>query len=292
MRYRVHHATRYVYADPVDLASHLLHLRPRVLPGRQRVLDAWVTARPGPARQRDGTDHFGNAVAWFFLDTPHPAFEVTAEALVEVEFPDPPRPEATPRWEAVAEAARLGGPGAWDAAEFAFDSPMAPAHAGAGAYAAASFPPGAPILAALLDLTGRIRRDFAFRAGVTTLTTPLSDVLARREGVCQDFTHLMIAALRALGLPARYVSGYIRTRPPPGMPRRRGADQSHAWVGCWLGPEFGWVDLDPTNDLVVRDEHVVLGWGRDYADISPVRGVVLGGGAGHRLSVSVDLETG
>ncbi len=290
MRYRVHHATRYSYGDTVDLASHLLHLRPRLLPGCQRVVEARITAAPAAARRRDGTDHFGNPVTWLFLDTPHPEFEVTAEALVEVEFPIPPAPAATPRWEEVAACARRGGPGAADAAEFAFDSPMVPAHAGAGAYAAESFPAGRPVLAALLDLNARIRRDFAFRPGVTTLSTPISEVLARREGVCQDFTHLMIGALRALGLPARYVSGYIRTRPPPGQPRRRGVDQSHAWVGCWLGPEHGWVDLDPTNGLVVRDEHVVLAWGRDYADISPVRGVVLGGGAGHDLSVSVDLE--
>jgi transglutaminase-like putative cysteine protease len=152
-----------------------------------------------------------------------------------------------------------------------------------------SFPAGRPVLAGLLDLTARIRGDFTFRPGVTTIATPVAKVLRQRAGVCQDFTHVMIAGLRALGLPARYVSGYIRTRPPPGRAARRGADQSHAWVGAWLGPEHGWIDLDPTNDLVVQDEHVVLGWGRDYGDVSPVRGVLLGGGT-HKLSVSVDLE--
>jgi transglutaminase-like putative cysteine protease len=214
---------------------------------------------------------------------------VTGEAVVEVGFPAPPPAAATPPWEAVAEAARRGGPGAWEAAEYALSSPMVPAHAGAGAYAAPCFPPGRPVLEGLLELNDRIRGEFSFRAGVTTLSTPIDRVLERREGVCQDFTHLMLGALRWLGLPARYTSGYIRTRPPPGTPRRRGADQSHAWVGCWLGPEAGWVDLDPTNGLVVRDEHVVLGWGRDYGDISPVRGIILGGGA-HNLSVGVDLE--
>ncbi|MBX9699088.1 MAG: transglutaminase family protein, partial [Acetobacteraceae bacterium] len=134
-----------------------------------------------------------------------------------------------------------------------------------------------------------ITRDFAFRPGVTGIATPVEEVLARRQGVCQDFTHLMIAALRGLGLPARYLSGYLRTRPPAGQARRRGADQSHAWVGAWLGPAAGWVGLDPTNALVVRDEHVVLGWGRDFGDVSPLRGVVLGGGA-HALTVAVDLE--
>jgi transglutaminase-like putative cysteine protease len=192
----------------------------------------------------------------------------------------------------VAAAARRGGPGggAWRAAEFALGSPLAVPGRAARAYAAPSFPAGWPVLAGLLDLNARIARDFRFRAGVTSIATPVEEVLARREGVCQDFSHLMIAGLRALGLPARYVSGYVRTRPPPGQPRRRGADQSHAWVGCWLGPGQRWVDLDPTSALVVQDEHVVLGWGRDFNDVSPVRGVVLGGGPRHALAVSVDLE--
>lgn len=291
MRYAVRHATRYDYATSVDLAAHLLHLAPRDdLPG-QRVLSAAILADPLPSRRRDGLDHFGNRTTWLALDAPHTTFEVVSEAEVEVDFAPPPEPAATPAWEAVAEAAREGGAagGAWAAAEFAASSPMLPPTPAAGAYALPSFPPGRPVLAALLDLNARIAREFRFRAGVTTIATPVAEILARREGVCQDLSHLMIAALRALGLPARYVSGYIRTRPPPGQPRRRGADQSHAWVGCWLGPECGWVDLDPTNAIVVRDEHVVLGWGRDFGDVSPVRGVVLGGGA-HGLAVSVDLE--
>jgi transglutaminase-like putative cysteine protease len=182
-------------------------------------------------------------------------------------------------------AAAAGG----DAAEFAFGSPLAPADRAAGLDAAASFPPGRPVLAGLLDLTGRIRREFAFRPGATTVATAVPLVLAQRAGVCQDFAHVMIAGLRALGLPARYVSGYLRTRPPRGQPARRGADQSHAWVGAWLGPEQGWVDLDPTNDLVVQEEHVVLGWGRDFSDVSPLRGVILGGGT-HSVTAAVELE--
>jgi len=144
------------------------------------------------------------------------------------------------------------------------------------------------VLQGLRDLTARINRDFTFRPGVTTVHTPLHRVLAQRAGVCQDFAHLMIAGLRALGLPARYVSGYLRTHPPLGGVARRGADQSHAWVGAWLGPADGWVDFDPTNDLVVH-EHVVLGWGRDYGDVGPIRGVILGGGQ-HSVSASVELE--
>jgi transglutaminase-like putative cysteine protease len=286
MRYRVRHVTTYSYAEPVDLAGHMLHLLPRALPG-QRVLASRLLATPAPVRRTAGTDHFGNEVAWMFLEAPHAAFEVTLDADVDVGFPAPPAPEATPPWEEVAAAARRGG----EAAEFALPSPMAPAVSAAGAYAAPSFPAGRPVLAGLLDLNRRIRQEFTFRPGVTTIATPVAEVLRHRAGVCQDFTHLMLAGLRALGLPGRYMSGYIRTRPQPGLPRRRGADQSHAWVGAWLGAEAGWIGLDPTNDLVVREEHVVLGWGRDYGDISPVRGVILGGGA-HNLSVSVDLEAG
>jgi transglutaminase-like putative cysteine protease len=192
-------------------------------------------------------------------------------------------------WEKVRAAAQAGGPGAWHAAEFRFDSPRVPTLAASGDYAKPSFPPGRPILDALCDLNQRMYRDFTFRAGVTTVSTPIAQVLERREGVCQDFTHLMLSALRSLGLPARYISGYIRTRPPPGQERRRGVDQSHAWVGGWLGPEHGWVGLDPTNGVLVSDEHVVLAVGRDFSDISPLRGMILGGGR-HVLRVGVDLE--
>jgi transglutaminase-like putative cysteine protease len=286
VKYRVRHVTTYSYGKPVDLASHLLHLAPRALPF-QRVLESAIIIEPRPSRVHDGEDHFGNRVAWVFLDLPHEKFVVTMRAQVEVAFPAPPARSIA--WEAVVAAARGGGPHAWQPAEFAFDSPMAEAHAGAGAYAAESFTPGRPVLDGLIELNGRIRRDFAFKAGVTTVHTPVSKVLAQRAGVCQDFSHLMIAGLRFLGLPARYVSGYIRTKPPPGIKPRLGADQSHAWVGAWLGPDHGWVDLDPTNDLVVRDEHVVLAWGRDYGDISPVRGIILGGGK-HSVTAGVDLE--
>lgn len=288
MKYRVTHTTTYTYARPVDLASHMLHLSPRSFPG-QKVIWSDLQADPPASRTNAGSDHFGNHVAWMFMDSRHASFAVTVKAEVDVAFPPPPEAETTMAWEDVAKAACAGGPDAWQAAEFVFDSPMIPSEPAAGAYAAPCFTPGRPILLALLELNGRIRREFSFNAGVTNVQTPVSRVLAQRAGVCQDFTHLMIAALRAHGLPARYVSGYLRTKPPPGTKPRQGADQSHAWVGAWLGPLHGWVDLDPTNDLVVHDEHVVLAWGRDYGDISPVRGVILGGGR-HSVSVGVDLE--
>jgi len=286
--YRVRHVTRYTYRYPVDLGTHVLHLRPRPLPW-QKIMSAAITADPAPARRRDALDHFGNLVTWLFVDLPHAGFEIAAESMVDVRLPDPPPAAETLAWENVAATARTGGPGAWRAAEFLFESPMATADPDAAAYAARSFAPDRPVLEGLLELNQRIHADFRFRAGVTTLATPVAEVMTRREGVCQDFTHLMIAALRGLGLPARYVSGYIRTYPPPGMTQRLGTDQSHAWIGCWLGPEHGWIDLDPTNGLVVRDEHVVLAWGRDYSDITPVRGMILGGGE-HRMSVRVELQ--
>lgn len=284
-RYALRHVTRYRYAHAVDLANHLLHLTPRALPG-QAVQAVRLDVTPAPAYRTDGHDHFGNGVTWLSVEAPHEALEVVLDAVVTVGFAPPPAANTTPPWELVRDAA-LRPEGAW-ATEFMLPSALAPADAGAGAYVAQSFPPGRPVLAGLLEVTGRIKRDFAFKPGVTTISTPVSQVLSLRGGVCQDFAHLMIAGLRAIGLPARYCSGYVRTRPPPGQQRRQGADQSHAWVGAWLGPAHGWVDLDPTNDLVVADEHVLLGWGRDYADISPVKGILLGGGK-QVLEVSVDL---
>ena len=281
------HTTQYDYATPVDLGAHMLHLRPRAL-AWQQVVDATLACDPLPGVEREGTDCFGNAVSWFFLDRPHARLAVTLDSCMEVRPPHVPEPAATPAWESVRDAALAGG-AAHEAAEFVFDSPMAPAAAEARDYAAASFPPGRAVLAGVLDLNARIGRDIAFRAGVTKVGTTVAQVLAGRAGVCQDFSHLMIAGLRGLGLPARYVSGYIRTKPPPGKVRLRGCDQSHAWVGCWLGMADGWVDIDPTNGVLIRDEHVVLGWGRDFSDVSPLCGVILGGGK-HKLTVSVDLE--
>lgn len=303
MIYRVRHVTRYEYGAPVDLAAHVLHLAPRTLSANgasgQIVRSSSLVIDPVPVRRVDGTDYFGNPVSRVFHETPHRIFEIRAESEVEVCFPLPPPGRETLSCAALAALAAAGsdmtcGPpgesnGDRHVAEFLFDSPFCPATQEARAFAAPSFAPDRPILDALLDLNARMFTHFRFRAGVTTLSTSVPEVLARGEGVCQDFTHVMISALRAHGVPARYVSGYIRTRPPPGQTKRLGADQSHAWVGAWLGPDHGWVGLDPTNGIVMGDEHVILGWGRDYGDVSPVRGLILGGG-GDRLSVSVDLE--
>jgi transglutaminase-like putative cysteine protease len=286
MRYRVQHTTRYAYGTPVELAAHMVHLRPRPRPW-QTVISETITTDPAPARRRDGLDHFGNHVTWLFLDLPHADFEVTSDSVVEVDCPPPPTAEDTCPWEAVVQAADT--PEGWQAAEFRFGTAMAPVEPLSKAYVSQSFTQGRPVLEALLDLNDRFYTEFRFRSGVTSIATPVSQIMQRREGVCQDFSHAMVSGLRGIGLPARYTSGYIRTKPPPGQVKRQGADQSHAWVGCWLGPEHGWIDIDPTNGIVVKDEHVLLGWGRDFSDVSPVRGVILGGGD-HVVRVSVDLE--
>ena len=286
MRYRVRHTTSYAYGTPVELAAHMVHLRPRPRPW-QTVLSERITTDPAPARRRDGLDHFGNYVTWLFMDLPHADFEVTSDSVVDVDCPAPPASGDTPAWEDVVQAAHT--PEGWQAAEYRFGTAMAPIDAEAKAYVGTSFTPGRPVLEALLELNNRFFTEFRFRAGVTSIATPVTQIMQQREGVCQDFSHAVISGLRGIGLPARYTSGYIRTRPPPGQVKRQGADQSHAWVGCWLGHEHGWVDIDPTNGIVVKDEHVVLGWGRDFSDVSPVRGVILGGGD-HVVHVGVDLE--
>jgi transglutaminase-like putative cysteine protease len=286
MRYRVQHITRYAYGSPVELAAHMVHLRPRTR-SWQTVISERIFADPQPARRTDGLDHFGNHVTWLFLDLPHADFEVTSEALVEVNCLPPADSASTPPWEDVVRAAHT--PAGWEAVEFQFGTPMSPINEDTRDYVSVSFTPGRPVLEALLDLNERFYTEFRFRSGVTTISTPVTQVMQRREGVCQDFSHAMVSGLRGIGIPARYTSGYIRTKPPPGQIKRKGADQSHAWVGCWLGPEHGWIDVDPTNGILIRDEHVLLGWGRDFADVSPVRGVILGGGD-HSVRVSVDLE--
>ncbi len=241
MRYRVSHVSNYAYGSPVDLAAHLLHLRPRPLPWQQVISDR-IVAEPDGARRRDAEDHFGNMVTWLFLDRPHADFIVTAESVVEVSYPAPP--DVTPAWETVAEAA--AGVAAGRAAEYRFDSPMAPASTDTRDYAAASFPKGRPVLEALCGLNERIFKEFRFRSGVTTISTPVTQVMKRREGVCQDFTHLMVSALRGLGLPARQDnSGTIfacKSFAARAKSGGKGADQSWSrlgWrvarAGAWLG---------------------------------------------------------
>jgi len=284
--YAVHHVTRYGYAEPVDLSYHALRLTPRPLP-HQQVIETAILTRPAASRQTPVTDYFGNAVTHVALEAPHRELVVEASCTVDGEFPPPPAAALTPAWESVRDLLHGDGfPELVDISQFVHDSPLVES-ALAAKLAEGIFAPERPLLEAALELNRRVHDEFAFDPGATAVTTPLADVMQRRRGVCQDFAHAMIAALRSTGLAARYVSGYVRTHRGDGA-ALAGADASHAWVSVYC-PGAGWIDLDPTNALVVADEHVVLGWGRDYADVSPIRGVILGGGA-HELAVEVRLE--
>lgn len=287
MRYSVSHRTSYRYTNAVDLAQHLAHLRPRTLPG-QTVTQCEVAIEPAAADRATHVDHFGNTVDSFRIDVAHRDLVVEMRAEVDVSLPAPPPADTTPSWEEMREAFAAPFPVAIEASEFVHASPLVSPDDAALAYVRPSFPSGATILAGARDLTRRIRGDFVYTPGATDISTPLAEVFARRVGVCQDFAHVQIAALRALGLPAAYVSGYIRTYRQPGLAALRGADASHAWVAVWCGPHAGWVHLDPTNNLVAHDEHVIIAWGRDFADVSPVRGIILGGGE-HTYGVEVEL---
>ena len=278
MRLRVRHTTEYEYGDTVPLCHNLVHLHPRDT-DRQRCVFHDLGISPNPATLRRGIDFFGNPVAWFSVQEPHHGLAITAESLVDV----------VPRL-----TGGLAGP-AWDrmppdpeAVPFTFDSPHVPLSPKLADYARPSFTPGRPLDEAAGDLMTRIFKDFKFVSGVTTVGTPVLDVLRDRRGVCQDFSHLMIGCLRSLGLPARYVSGYLMTKPPPGKPRLAGCDASHAWVSVHV-PGQGWVDYDPTNNVQPDAQHVTVGWARDYGDIGPVQGVIVGGHR-HSLRVAVDVE--
>jgi transglutaminase-like putative cysteine protease len=295
-RYRILHDTEYQYAAPVSLSRQLLHLTPRELPW-QRCLSHRLDIEPGFARRLERRDVFGNPVTLLALEAQHETLQVRSETLVDVlGRPLPPALE-TPAWETVRdrlsyhagvppEPAQLG------AARYRFESRYGRVKHNLAAYAAACFPPQAPLLEGVRALTAKIHAEFAFDPEATTVATPVTEVFEARRGVCQDFAHLMVSCLRSLGLAARYVSGYILTTPPPGQERLVGADASHAWVSVWCplpGDEDHWIDADPTNDLLPDLQHVTLGWGRDFSDVSPLRGVILGGGA-HELKVSVTMS--
>ena len=290
VRYRARHCTRYDYGEDVPVSHHLVHLAARNHP-LQRSRRSLLIVSPMPAVRADFTDYFGNPVAYVAVQEPHRWLEVTSEIEIDVRPPPPFHAEATPAWDRLRHLARAL-PGANESTtigQFIFDSTLVRASADLAAYAAPSFPRGRPIGQALLDLNTRINDEFTFDPTATTVSTPLDEVLAKRAGVCQDFAHLTIGCLRSLGLPARYVSGYLRTLPPPGQPRLVGADASHAWVSAWVGGD-SWIDLCPTNGRLVDADFITLAWGRDYDDVSPVRGVIMGGGASQGLQVSVDVE--
>lgn len=287
MLYRVTHRTTYLYTQPVSIAHHALRLQPRDRP-HQLVHDFALEIDPGQHSAADWVDYFGNPVCFLALDQSHEQLMVESRSLVEMLDQPPPNPQAGPAWDDLPGMLEHDlSDAALDARQFLYASPMAPTLDAAADYARPSFPSGGSAVAAALDLTSRIHRDFKFDPTATTVATPLRDVFAIRRGVCQDFAHLQIACLRAMGMPARYVSGYLLTHPPEGKERLVGVDASHAWASTWI-PGLGWLDLDPTNDLSPNLEHVTVAWGRDYGDISPVRGVIVGGGE-HTLDVAVDM---
>jgi transglutaminase-like putative cysteine protease len=287
MRYDVRHRTTYRYSQPVSISHHVLRLTPR--PCNHQVLhESSVAVTPQPAVQSEARDYFGNPVTYLTIQEQHELLVIEARSRVDVAAPPPRELSRTTPWERIfGLLERNPSPDGLATLQFAFDSPQTLATADLTAYARDSFWPDRPVLEAAFDLTRRIHRDFRYDSTATDVSTPVDRVFKLRRGVCQDFAHLELACLRALALPARYVSGYLLTRPPPGQQKLVGSDASHAWISVWC-PEAGWVDLDPTNDRFVHDEHVTLAWGRDYGDISPINGVIFGGGE-HVVEVAVDV---
>ncbi len=288
MTYRIVHRTTYKYRYPVALGNHVACLTPRTL-AHHRCIWSKMDVDPMPSTHSERLDYYGNQLSFFTIQEPHKQLVVEARSQVSL---DPERrsvPATSRPWEEVArELPEDRTAEALEAYQFVFESPRIRPSPEFATYAERSFTRRRALVEALLDLTARIHHDFLFDSKATNVRTPTEEVFRKRRGVCQDFAHLQIACLRSLNLAARYVSGYLRTYPPPGRPRLIGADASHAWVSVYC-PESGWLDVDPTNNLVVGDGHVTLGWGRDYGDVSPLRGLILGG-RDHTLKVSVDVE--
>jgi transglutaminase-like putative cysteine protease len=287
MMYRIVHRTTYRYKSPVSIGDHVACLSPRNLP-HHRCLSNEIRITPH-ATCNERTDYFGNRLCFFTVQEPHSRLVVEARSEVVIDEDERPNSARDCPWEEAAQSLPHDRtPASLDAYQFVFESPRIRPSAEFAKYAARSFQPGRPFVAALLDLTARIHTEFKFDSKATSVRTPAEEVLKKRRGVCQDFAHLQIACLRSLNLPARYVSGYLRTYPPPGRPRLIGADASHAWVSAYY-PGLGWMDVDPTNNVVPSYNHIMLAWGRDYGDVSPLRGVIVGG-RDHTLKVAVDVE--
>ena len=294
MQLQVTHETRYDYEPAVEIAQHISHLQP-LTTATQTLLGHALQITPEPAQQTRTLDIYGNTRCFFSLQTAHSKLQVVARSQVTTRAPA--MPDSAMAWEQVRERFRFAAGSAYDgAAEFVFASPYVPRHADFAAYARPSFPPGAPLRLSARDLMRRIHTDFTYESESTEVNTPALQALAQRKGVCQDFAHIMIACLRALGLAARYVSGYLLTEPPPGVARLIGSDASHAWVSVYLPDlpdEARWCDFDPTNNKcgwgTPGEDYITLAIGRDYADVSPIRGVIHGG-AHHTLHVGVTVE--
>jgi transglutaminase-like putative cysteine protease len=286
--YDIRHVTTYGYDMPVSFARCSLRLEPKS-GGGQQLISHHVEIRPKPAERTARRDFFGIMTESVVIETQHRNLRIDSRSRVSVERHAPARTASSPPWEGIRDLAfaarslRADSP-----VGFVFASALIPVLSSVTSYAAASFPPGIGILGGAVDLMHRIKTAFKYDPKATVISTPLHEVFDKRHGVCQDFAHVMIAGLRGLGLPAAYVSGYLRTVPPPGKPRLQGADATHAWVSLWCGEELGWIGFDPTNDLLVENDHIVLGVGRDFADISPVDGIIVGSPK-QKLGVAVDV---
>ena len=280
--YDVVHTTRYTYSESVSVSHHLARLTPRPLP-HQELVQQRLLIDPVPAMTRTHLDYFGNAATLFVMDGAHRSLDVRAESRLIVKPRRLPDAGDTPPWDQARDHDLLP----LEAIDCIFDPNGRAMADQCLAYAVPSFPRQRPLLEAVLDLTRRIHEDFSFDPEATTVATPLDQVFRLRRGVCQDFARLAIACLRTLQIPARYVSGYLETDPPPGAPKLSGADASHAWLAVYC-PGHEWIDVDPTNNLLPSTRHITLAWGRDYGDVSPIAGVILGGGS-HSLAVSVDV---
>jgi transglutaminase-like putative cysteine protease len=283
MKLQATHTTRYLYSEVVSTCHSEAHLAPRPCPG-QTVLDYGLSIDPAPDFSASRTDYFGNPVTMFSISQPHRELTITSRCAVDLTPSSTPGLQLSPPWEEVREQARRHAlPDDFEASQFVFESPLVTLGEPFASYGALSFEPGRPILDAANDLSRRIFEEFQYDKRATTIATPIDEVLQSRHGVCQDFAHLMIACLRSRELPARYVSGYLCSDA-----NLTGAEASHAWVSVWC-PVLGWQDFDPTNNTMPGRRHVTLAWGRDYSDVTPVKGVALGGGE-HIISVSVDVS--
>lgn len=283
MNLEVKHTTRYRYSAPVSRSQHLVRLSPRGSDMWQRVHHHQLSVAPVPALRRDTTDSFGNAIVILDIETAHTEFVLEAFSRVETQRRQAINLTATTPWDQPQPLP----PFDLDVMQFRCASALTLASAEIADYARISFAVGRPVLEGSMDLILRIFQEFKFDPTATDVATPTAQAFKLRRGVCQDFSHVALSCLRALRIPCRYVSGYLLTRPPPGQKKLQGADASHAWISIWA-PETGWADFDPTNGLIVQDEHVTVAFGRDYIDVSPISGVLIGGGA-HTVSVSVDV---
>ncbi|MGE0286524.1 MAG: transglutaminase N-terminal domain-containing protein [Bradyrhizobium sp.] len=288
MIYDIRHLTSYSYESPVSFARCSLRLEPKNGDGQQLISHA-IEIRPRPAERSIRRDFYGTPTENVLIETAHRNLRIDSRSRVVVERRILDRAAGSPPWEQVRDLAFAAASLAPSSpVGYVFASKLVPVLPPVTAYAASSFPPGGSILAGAADLMRRIRNEFRYDPKATAISTPLAEVFQKRHGVCQDFAHVMIAGLRGIGLPAAYVSGYIRTIPPPGKARMQGADATHAWVAVWCGSDIGWADFDPTNDLMVANDHIVLAMGRDFSDVSPVDGVIVGSHQ-QKLRVEVDV---